>query len=325
MVSTDMSDTQPRRLGVMWTLWGAVVVDAVVTFVPLPLPGLLLTVLSLLAELVFALVHGMLRYRWRGVAVFVILALVVSNALENLSIHTGVPFAHYHYTDELGPKLFLVPVLIGPAYFAVGYMAWTIGTIMFGEVRRGSGRLVTIGTPVIASFVMVAWDLSMDPESSTLRGRWFWEEGGGFFGVPLSNFLGWSVTVYLFYQLFALYQRRWGAGPKYSEPLPRSYWLLPVAAYTVVALDYVVTYLTGGHEGVPSQVTDAAGHVWHATDIDEAAALIAIYTMVFFAMFAALKIAQRGAGHPEAVRGGGAETLSGQASETESEPTSPAR
>ncbi|MFK3982379.1 carotenoid biosynthesis protein [Micromonospora sp. NPDC050397] len=301
----------------MWVLWVAVAVDAVVTFVPLPLPGLLLTVLSLLAELVFAVVHGLLFYRCRGVLMFVLLALVVSNALENLGVLTGVPFGNYHYTDDLGPKLFLVPVLIGPAYFAIGYAAWVIGTILFGEVRRGSRWLVTVGTPLIASFVMVAWDLSMDPQSSTLRGRWFWEDGGGFFGVPLSNFLGWSVTVYLFYQLFALYQRRWGAQPKYSEPLPRSYWLLPVLAYTVVALDYVVTYLTGGHDGVPTQVTDATGHVWHAADIYETSALMAIYTMLFLAIFAALKIAQRprATDRPEPVQAGAVDTPAGCANE----------
>jgi uncharacterized membrane protein len=29
---------------------------------------------------------------------------------------SGFPFGHYYYTDNLGTKLFLVPVLIGPAY-----------------------------------------------------------------------------------------------------------------------------------------------------------------------------------------------------------------
>ncbi|MET7400867.1 carotenoid biosynthesis protein [Dactylosporangium sp. NPDC005572] len=262
------------------------------TFLPLPLDGLLLTMLSLLAELVFAVVHGLLSYRWKGVVVFLVLALVVSNALENLSVRTGVPFGHYHYTDELGPKLFEVPVIIGPAYFAVGYLAWKVGAVLFDDVRRGSGWLTTIGTPLTASFVMVAWDLSMDPQSSTLRGRWTWEGGGGFFGVPITNFLGWSVTVYLFYQLFAIYQRRCGAQAILAEPLPRWYRLMPVIAYAVIALDYVGTYLAGGHDGVSSEVRDEVGHVWRAADIYESSALMAVYTMLFVAILASLKIAQ---------------------------------
>ncbi|GIG03090.1 carotenoid biosynthesis protein [Catellatospora citrea] len=291
-------NARPGRSWTLWLLAGAVATDAVVTFVPLPLPGLVLTMLSLLAELVFAVAHGLLYYRARGIAVFAVLTLAVSNLAENLGVLTGVPFGHYHYSDELGPKLALVPVLIGPAYFAIGYMAWAIATILLGEVRRGSGWLVTIGTPLVASFVMVAWDLSMDPQSSTLRGRWTWEDGGGFFGVPLSNFLGWSITVYLFYQLFALYQRWRGADSQYLGKAPRLYWLLPAVAYAVVALDYVVTYLGGGHDGVAPQVTDAAGRVWHAIDVYETSALMAIYLMLFLSLLAALRVAQRDTTRP---------------------------
>ena len=61
---------------------------------------------------------------------FVAICLAVSNILENTSILTGFPFGHYHYTDALGPKLLLVPLLIGPAYFANGYFAWVIGNVL---------------------------------------------------------------------------------------------------------------------------------------------------------------------------------------------------
>lgn len=37
--------------------------------------------------------------------------------------------------------------------------------------------------------------------------------GGGYFGVPLINFLGWTFTVYLFMQVFALYLRNRGPMP----------------------------------------------------------------------------------------------------------------
>jgi uncharacterized membrane protein len=69
---------------------------------------------------------------------------VVSNILENTSILTGSPFGHHHYTDALGPKLFLVPLLIGPAYFANGYFAWVIGNLVVGELRRGSSTFLTV-------------------------------------------------------------------------------------------------------------------------------------------------------------------------------------
>jgi Carotenoid biosynthesis protein len=40
-----------------------------------------------------------------------VIAFIVNNFYENLSILTGFPFGHYHYTEALGPKLFLVPLL----------------------------------------------------------------------------------------------------------------------------------------------------------------------------------------------------------------------
>jgi putative membrane protein len=46
---------------------------------------------------------------------------------------------------------------------------------------------------------MVAWDLSMDPVWSTVMHSWIWLQGGAYFGVPVSNFLGWYLTVYVIY------------------------------------------------------------------------------------------------------------------------------
>jgi hypothetical protein len=41
-----------------------------------------------------------------------------------------------------------------------------------------------------------------------------------FFGVPLANFLGWTFTVYLFMQVFALYLRAATCGDDYLPGLP---------------------------------------------------------------------------------------------------------
>jgi hypothetical protein len=70
-----------------------------------------------------ATLHGLRRYSLKEFFIFFVIAFIVSNFYENLSILTGFPFGHYHYTDALGPKLFLVPLLIAPAYFGCGYLA----------------------------------------------------------------------------------------------------------------------------------------------------------------------------------------------------------
>ena len=245
--------------------------------------------LVLLLSVAFALIHGALRYGWSGIAAFIVICLVVSNLLENTSILTGFPFGHYHYTDLLGPKLFLVPLLIGPAYFANGYLAWVIGNVLVGDLRRESSAFTTFAVPFIASFVMVMWDLTFDPRASTIEHQWIWEQGGGYFGVPLTNYLGWFFTVYVFLQLFALFVRFRPADDIAARTLPKSHHVQAVVMYAVIGLTPALTFLMGGSS---SLVTDAAGMVWQTRSIAEAAATVSIYTMIFAVVLSAVKLFQ---------------------------------
>src|SRR5690606_21584271 len=135
-----------------------------------------------------------------GILAFAVICLLVSNAFENLGVATGFPFGSYHYTDVLGFKLFHVPILIGPTYFGVGYLSWVLATVLVDDVRREASALEVFATPLVATFIMVLWDLCLDPGASTGEKWWIWHDGGGFFGVPISNYLGWFLTVYVFMQ-----------------------------------------------------------------------------------------------------------------------------
>ena len=280
--------TRNRKLSatILWVLAAAYAV-ALIANISL---GLSIPIaLVLLISVVFALIHGATRYGWSGIAAFVVICLVVSNILENTSILTGFPFGHYHYTDQLGLKLFLVPLLIGPAYFANGYFAWVIGNVLVGDVRRGSSAFTTFAVPFIASFVMVMWDLTFDPRASTIEHQWIWEQGGGYFGVPLTNYLGWFFTVYVFLQLFALFVRFRPAPNQPARTFPRSYYAQALVMYAVMGLSPVLTYLVGGSN---PQVTDAAGVVWQTRSIAEAVATVSIYTMLFAVALSAVRLYQ---------------------------------
>ena len=270
-------------------LWVLAVVYAVALIANISFGLSIPIALVLSVSVAFALIHGAVGYGWRGIAAFIVICLVVSNILENASILTGFPFGHYHYTDSLGPKLILVPLLIGPAYFANGYLAWVLGNVLVGEVRRGASAFTTFAVPFFASFLMVMWDLTFDPRASTIQHMWIWEQGGGYFGVPLTNYLGWFFTVYVFLQLFALVVRFGDFGNQTMRTLPRSYYAQAVVMYLVVGLTPVLTYLVGGAN---SAVTDAAGVVWQTRSIAESAATVSIYTMIFGAGLAAMKLIQ---------------------------------
>ncbi|KJK44003.1 hypothetical protein UK23_31130 [Lentzea aerocolonigenes] len=241
----------------------------------------------IVAQVGFALWHGGRRYGWRAVAVFLVAGLVISNVMENLSIETGFPFGHYHYTGA--GKIFEVPWFVGPAYLATGYLAWVVATVLLGDVRRDSPAVLTVGTPVVAAFAMTAWDLAMDPIAATVDRAWVWEHGGGFFGVPLVNFLGWTLTVYLFMQVLAVWLRMRGPEPSAEGPTPASD-VQAVLLYAATTISYVAKYFTGER----GNVVDATGKTWHTGDIYETSALLAIYGMVFIALLALLLTARRG-------------------------------
>jgi putative membrane protein len=248
-----------------------------------------LTIPVVMAAAVFALIHGALRYRWSGILAFLIVCLVVSNILENTSILTGFPFGHYHYTS--GPMLFLVPWFIGPSYFATAYLAWMVGIVLIGDVRREVNWFTTVAVPVIASAAMVMWDLTLDPTASTIKHFWIWEQGGGYFGVPLTNYVGWFFTVYVFLQLFALFLRFRRASAD-SLPLPASYYAQAVVSYAVIGVAAVLSYLVFSGNAV---VTDAAGVAWQTRSITEAEAAVSIFTMIFVSVLSGMKMLQASA------------------------------
>ena len=283
---TDASLTRNDRLTNL-VLWGLAMAYVVATTLRAILPNLN-TFPTVLLLFPFLLIHGMKRYPWKGIAVFVVITLIVSGIMENLSILTGFPFGHYYYTDALGPKVTLVPILIFPSYIAFGYLAWVLSILIVGGVRRGSTIFTTVAVPLVASFMMVAWDLSLDPIASTINQTWIWTQGGGYFGVPISNFLGWSLTVYVFFQLFALYLRK--RGPTNPPAIPITHYLQIILVYMWTGIGFVLNY---PFRPTNTAITDAVGHIWQTSDIYETTAISAIYTMIFISTLA-LAILLRG-------------------------------
>jgi putative membrane protein len=242
----------------------------------------------------FAIVHGIRRYGWKHFVVFFIVTFVGSWSYETLSILTGFPFGHYVYTDQLGPKLWLVPLLIMPAYFSMGYIAWTLGHVLLDRFDdRLTGAEVVL-VPALASFVMVMWDLCIDPASSTISAAWIWRDGGGYFGVPLVNFLGWYLCVFTIYLVFALYLRRSADWTRAEDLGDRSTWVLPAVMYAAVMLPRLMEPLAGGDS---VEVTSHDGHVWWTGDIHTASALVALFTMLFVTVLALVRVSRSPALH----------------------------
>jgi putative membrane protein len=210
----------------------------------------------------------------------------VSWCYESLSIATGFPFGHYVYTSALGPKLGTVPIMIMPAYFGVCYLAWVLAHVLLDKLHRqiDSSSLFTI--PIISAFIMVMWDMSIDPASSTIKHEWIWRDGGSYFGVPFSNFLGWFLCVYTVFQLWALYLIR----AKQIEQCPldgyKSSWYLPIFLYGSIFLQPMMAAVFV----VNGAVTDASSQVWPLKALYETLGLVALFTMLFVVCLAYFKV-----------------------------------
>jgi len=94
---------------------------------------------------------------------------------EFLGVHTGFPFGRYYYTPNAGPQVLGVPVLIPLLWATLCYFSF-----------------IAVEQAFISSWLMVLIDITVDPLFS--RFDWHWITPGQYFGVPLSNFVGWYIV-----------------------------------------------------------------------------------------------------------------------------------
>jgi uncharacterized membrane protein len=197
------------------------------------LSSLLIVVLHVVPPAAFALVHGSIVYRPKGILLFAVTCLSVGVASESLSLRTGFPFGHYYFTDVMGPKVWSLPVLLVLAYLGIGYCSWVLAVLILGVREKPLHAFHAVAVSALAAFIMLAWDLSMEADWSTVDKAWIWRDGGLYFGVPVSNFFGWYLTAYLFFQIFALYCSSRGLAPSRT---PIRYWRMPILMYAICAL-----------------------------------------------------------------------------------------
>ncbi len=166
----------------------ALIVSAISGFFAAAVPfGGELSAVSNLAVIVFALPALVALYRVVSPQKLWILLVLASFAIlvEALSITTGFPYGFFTYGSKMGWRLGgLVPWTVPFAWvpLVVGAVA-----ISAKVVPRGAARFV------LAVLLLVFTDLLLDPVAVKL-GFWSYTSPGSYFGVPLSNFIGWVVS-----------------------------------------------------------------------------------------------------------------------------------
>lgn len=147
---------------------------------------------------------------------------------------------------------------------------------------RSGSAAGTFVVPCVAAVVMTAWDLAMDPVWMNIDHAWVWRDGGGYFGVPFSNYCGWILTTWTFYQIFAVWLSR------QPRRVRMAGWnRLAVLLYGLVAAGNLLLAVPSAVPGSRSStVVDAAGRRWFVSDIVSSCLLISVLVMGAFAVIA---------------------------------------
>lgn len=116
----------------------------------------------------------------------ILLLIIFGISIENIGVIYGVPFGSYVYSDYLGIKLLHTPIAIG--------FAWVMLTILASSFIKNN---ISLKNLFLGAFILTSFDLIIDPVSVNVMGAWEWESSGIYYGIPLSNFIGWFLTSFL--------------------------------------------------------------------------------------------------------------------------------
>jgi putative membrane protein len=156
----------------------------------LPPPLSFNPLLILLGTLVMRspLIVGVLPQVGRRAAAGVVALAGYAYAIEYVGIRTGLPYGEFYYGVDLGPTVAGVPVGLPVFFLPLVMNAYLLVVLLLGKL---ADHAPTRLTAVIAA--VVAMDLVLDPGAVGL-GFWVYPGGGPFYGVPLSNYLGWVLS-----------------------------------------------------------------------------------------------------------------------------------
>lgn len=135
--------------------------------------------LAVFSELLFIIIYFLHSILYRNIKYtlkFFAISYIIALLIEEIGLHTGIPFGHYYYTSILGPALYGVP-------YAIPFL-WS-SLLYFSMIAANNNYLK-------GALLMMFLDLSFDPRFS--MHLWHWITPGIYFGVPVINFFGWFIS-----------------------------------------------------------------------------------------------------------------------------------
>jgi putative membrane protein len=160
-----------------------------------------------------------LQFGFKRTVLYGIVGYFLAWLSEFSSIHTGFPYGWYYYIEHTrGQELWVlgVPLMDSISYVFLTYASYSLAILIMSPIQRTGWFLYVLETAKIraswftaflGSLLCVYLDIIIDPVA--LQGhRWFlgqiygYQEQGVYFGVPISNFIGWLFVGFIMIAAF---------------------------------------------------------------------------------------------------------------------------
>jgi putative membrane protein len=182
---------------------------------------------------------------------------------EYSSIHNGIPYGHYYYLEQTkGQELWVfgVPFMDSLSYVFLAYAGYSTALAVISPVLRSRRTIYILETRkirssryarILGALLFVYLDIIIDPVA--LQGhKWFlgqiygYPERGVYFGVPISNFIGWfAVGFLMIYALQRIDSHLDGGTDYFGYKYPWRYLIGPGLYFGVLIFNLSVTFSIG--------------------------------------------------------------------------------
>ena len=185
--------------------------------------------LFLQAVILFIILYSLIGFLRTAIVTAVILLL--SFFIEYIGVNTSYPFGSYTYQAILSPSYAGVPAAIAFAWYSVVVSSYFAVSSLF----PGTGALAA---GFIASVLILAVDIMLEPFASFINGFWVWDSGS----IPLINFISWWILGLLFCLVLSLFVPP--AKIRELNPSPRK---IPYFIIIVNIINFLVINLVHGY------------------------------------------------------------------------------